>query len=116
MNEAEKVEPTEDLMQDIDPIFHGVVRKHGRSMFALVMSAGMGGEAARVAGEVFSRQHSSHGIEALRTLISVFNQVSNAYVTQMGWTQEQLGACEQDIKVAFAGKLEVVKSPIVLLH
>jgi len=115
MNGSAEMEK-EDEFLDIDPALREVAKEYGRSMFALVLNAGMGGEAARILGEVLQRQHSRHGVQALRHLVSVFNQVSNAYVIRQGWTQEDLAACEQAIKLAFAGKVAIEESKIILAH
>ena len=110
-------EITEDLMEDIDPDLREVARTYGRSMFALVVNAGMAGQAAEVLGQVLSRNHSKHGLHALGVLGNSFNGLSNAYALSQGWTQEQLAMCERDVQRAFSVKLVTPSgAPILLDH
>ena len=108
-------EAAEDEMLDIEECFRPVAKTWGRSMFALVMNAGMAGEAMRVLAEVLERQHSSNGIHALKMLGGSFNGLSNAYVLSQGWTDEDVLACDRDIKTAFASRI-VVPPSIILAH
>lgn len=109
MEQNETVVPV-DTMEDIEECFRPVVQAHGRSMFALVMNAGMAGQAAERIAQTLQRVQSANGLAGLAMLSQAFNQVSNAYVTQMGWTEEQLAQCDRDIQRAFAGKI-VVAAP-----
>ena len=96
-----------DEMLDIEVAFRPVVAQYGRSMFALVMNAGMCGQAAQVLGGLVEKHQSLHSAQALRVIADAFNQVSNAYVKQMGWTEELVAQCDRDVQRAFAGKIIV---------
>lgn len=108
--------PEVDEMLDIEECFRPVAREHGRSMFALVMAAGMAGEAMQVLGKVLGNQHSTHGVHAAQVIGQCFNQLSNAYVTQMGWTEAQLVACDTAVKLAFQSRIVVPGSSSILQH
>ena len=103
MSEAGEV----DEMLDIDAAFRPVVEQYGRSMFALVMNAGMCEQAAQVLAGLVKKHQSLHSAQALRVIADSFNQVSNAYVKQMGWTEELVAQCDRDVQRAFAGKIIV---------
>lgn len=91
----------------IDAAFHEVVTEFGREMFVLVYNAGMAGEAAKHLLELAQKHRSVGGVKGVEVLTSCFNTLSNDYVGKMGWTGEQLAACDQAIKLAFHGKLVV---------
>ena len=104
MSEQEQVV---DEMLDVDPAFRPVVAQYGRSMFALVMNAGMCGQAASVLGGLVEKHQSLHSAQALSVIADAFNQISNAYVKQMGWAEELVAQCDRDVQRAFAGKIVV---------
>ena len=103
MSEGERV----DEMLDVDPAFRPVVAQYGRSMFALVMNAGMCGQAASVIAGLVEKHQSIHSAQALSVIADAFNQISNAYVKQMGWSEELVAQCDRDVQLAFAGKIIV---------
>ena len=96
-----------DEMLDVDAAFRPIVAQYGRSMFALVMNAGMCGQAASVLAGLVEKHQSVHSAQALRIIADAFNQISNAYVKQMGWTEELVAQCDRDVQRAFAGKIVV---------
>lgn len=107
-------EETKDGLEGIPKHFHGVVELHGRALFATVMNAAVAGEAVQVLGDLVNKHRSQHGMKALRVLAGSYNQASNAYVIQMGWTPEQLAHCQRDIQLAHQGQIIVPGSAIIL--
>ncbi len=105
---------TQDTLADIPPEFHSVVQTHGREMWALVMQASMGGIALERLAALAEKHRSSHGLHAVGMIGQAFNQISNAYVAKMGWTQEQLALCDRDIQMAYKGKVAVPGQALVL--
>ena len=101
---------------DVPREFWPVVDKYGREMFALVMNAGVAGQAASVLASVLQKHHSKHGIHAVGMLANAFNQTSNAYVKKMGWSEELVAQCDRDVQLAFAGKLVPPEGNILLLN
>lgn len=117
MNGTATGESLNPELAGLEELWHPVVEKHGRAMFELVMHAGLGGEAAQILVGVLQKQHSSHGLSAIRRLADSFNALSNMLAKERGWTGEQLSACELDIKMAYATKVHVVETPkIILAH
>lgn len=105
-----------DQMLDIPPEFRGVVVKHGRGLWALVMNAQMGAHAAGVLVEL-ARKHSSRGgVHAIGVLANAFNQTTQELCVAKGWTAEAIAECDRDCRAAMAGKLAVPESKIVLLN
>jgi malate/lactate dehydrogenase len=102
------------IMNELPSMLKDVVTEHGQDMVALIMSSGLAGEAAARLSEVLQRQHSTHGLAALKVLINSFNAVSNAYVKEKGWTQEQLAAAELAIKMAVSQQVVIPESKIIL--
>ena len=105
-------EVREDTLEDVEECFRSVVRVHGRSLFALVMNAGMAGEAMAVLGQGLAAH--PQAVQALRMLGGAFNQLSNAYCVSQGWTDEQVRECDQAIKLAFQTRVLRPESSIVL--
>jgi hypothetical protein len=99
---------------DIPPEFHLVVVKYGREMFALVMNAGVAGQAASILGSLATKHASRGGIHAVGVWAQCFNAVSNDYVAKMGWSAELLAQCDRDIQLAFRGKIIEPTSKLVL--
>ncbi len=107
---------SEEKNLDIEACFRPVVEKHGRELFALVMNAGLGRQAAEVLSTMAQKHHSQHGLRAAGMLADCFNQVSNAYCAKMEWTQEQLAECDRDIQMAFRTKLIVPETGSIVLQ
>lgn len=103
-----------DQMLDVPEVFRPVVAQYGRAMFTLVMSAGVAGEAMNVAGALAIDQRNPALMRAITTLGNSFNQVSNAYVKQMGWSEATVAQCDRDLQLAFAGKISTPTAAIVL--
>lgn len=97
----------EDLFEDIEPLFRDVARKYGRSMFALVMNAGMAQQAAQALATLAQKHASRSGLHAVGMLSSAFNQVSNELVQLQGWDEALLAQCDRDIQLAFSHRLVV---------
>ena len=114
MNEEVNGVDAEEEMLDIPPAFHSVVKQYGREMFALVMNAGMGGEAAKVLSAFVQKHQSHHSAHALGVLASSFNQISNAYVKQMGWSEELVAQCDRDCQLAHKNQIIMPGSSILL--
>ena len=84
-----------------------MAQQYGRSLFGLVMNAGMAGQATAVLGGLVRKHSSQHNAHALTVLANAFNQVSNAYVAQMGWSKELVAQCDRDCQMAFASRIGV---------
>lgn len=105
----------QDDLAGIEPTFHEVVKKYGRPLFALVMNAGLAGQATQVLAAIVEKHHSRGGAHALGVLAQSFNQISNEYVKRMGWEAGMIAQCDRDVQLAFAGKIQIPgQSPIVL--
>ena len=120
MNDHEVSPPNEiaplpkDEFLDLDPCFRPVAAQYGRSMFALVMNAGMAKQAASMLATLAQKHASRSGARAVRMFAGSFNQVTNAYVQSQGWEEGTLAQCDRDIQRAFAGKIQVPGSAIIL--
>mgnify|MGYP001588248916 FL=1 len=112
---AEAPTPPTDTFEDLDPCFRPVAAKYSREMFALVMNAGMAGQAA----EVLTAQAQLHGSRAAAHAVGVmaqsFNQLSNAYCKLQGWEAGMLAQCDRDLQLAFAGKVAVAGEGMIKL-
>ena len=106
--------PPPDPCLGIPEHFHPVVRKYGRAMFALVMDAGMSTQATAVLATLADKHHSKAGRHAVVVLSQAFNEISTAYCKLQGWEEGILTQCDRDIGLAFAGKIEVPGSAIIL--
>lgn len=107
-------EVREDELLDIEECLRPVVREWGRDMFALVMAAGMAGQAAEVLGAFVGKHRSSHSAHALGVLSSAFNQVSTALAKEKGWGEGELVQCQRDVERAWAGK--IAEAPKIVLE
>lgn len=105
-----------DALEDVPEWARPIAAKYGRSMFALVLNAGMAQQAAAVLNEIVGKHHSAHGQRAIRVLADTFNQVSNSYVEQMGWDAETLAQCDRDCQLAFSQSIQVATPAILLEH
>jgi hypothetical protein len=105
-------ELTEAEWQDIDPVFHTVVKQYGRGLFALVMAAGVAGEAMQVLGEAAKRDRKL--AHAVGVLANAFNGVSNELVRAQGWSDELVAQCDRDIQLAFSGQITMPGQNIIL--
>lgn len=96
--------------QDIPSEFAEVVEKHGRERFMLVWNSGMVAEAlVRLAAG--APQGLAH---AVGVVAAGWNQVAQALVVSEGWTQEELAETERDIQLAWAGRVRVAETKILL--
>ena len=120
MNDHEVSPPNEtaplpkDEFLDLDPCFRPVAAQYGRSMFALVINAGIAKQAAHALSMLAQKHVSRGGVHAVGVFAASFNQVTNAYVQSQGWSEEMLAQCERDIGLAFRGKIQVPGSAIIL--
>ena len=105
---------TMDALLDIPEVFRPVVSKYGRAMYALVMNAGMAGQAAEVAGAVAAKANNPQLARAILTLVEAFNQVSNAYVKVKGWEEADVAMCDRDMQLAFAAQPSAPTKKIIL--
>ena len=103
-------------MEGLDACFAEVVETYGRSMFALIMNAGLAQEGMTKLAAVIEKHQSRGGQAALQILGRAFNQLSNAYVQSQGWAPELLAQCERDIQRAYAGWVAVADSLIIVEH
>jgi hypothetical protein len=107
--------PPVDL-SGIKPCFHPVVTQYGRPMFSLVMNATMAQQGIGVLAQLVDKHHSKHGAKAVQILASVINQISQDYSMAQGWTTGELAQCARDIERAYATKIVVPGSSIILEH
>jgi hypothetical protein len=116
MNEQEEIvqEAPADEMLDIEECFRPVAQQYGRSMFALVLNAGLAQEATQQLAGLAQKHASRGGMHAVSILANAFNQVSNAYVARQEWDEGTLAQCSRDIQRAFAGKIAVPGQSIIL--
>ena len=114
LQDSEITPAAADEMLDIEPAFREVAQKYGRSMFGLVMNAGMAGQAAALLAQAADKHKSQHSLHAVSVLAQAFNQVSNAYVKQMGWDEALIAQCDRDIQLAFKSKIIAPGSAILL--
>ncbi len=113
-NAAKAKLPPKDEFLDLDPAMRPVAEKYGRELFALVMNAGMAGQALQVIAAA-AEKHRSRGLtHAAGVMAQSFNQVSNALVKLKGWDEGMLAQCDRDIMLAFKNKLVVPGSTIIL--
>lgn len=103
----------EDTFEDVPEVFRPVAKEFGRELFALVMNAGMAGQAAEVLGQLVAR--SPEGQHALHTFARIFNHLSSEYVRKMGWGEERVAQCESAIKGAWAGRIAVPEGRGIIL-
>lgn len=94
--------------------FAEVIAVHGEELFGLVWNAGMAGEAIGVLAGVVDKHRSRHGLQALGTTAAAFNEVAELLRAAKGWTAEDLAACDTAIKAAFAAKVVVPRTNIIL--
>ena len=104
------------LTQGIDPCFHEVVRKYGRPLFCLVMNAGMATEALGVMAALAQKRGSRQGVKAAEILAQSAGQLMTDYAASQGWTQEILAQCDRDLQLAWASRIAVPGSSIILTH
>ena len=109
-------QPSVDDLEDLPDWARPVAEKYGRSMFGLVLNAGMSQQAAAVLNEIVGKHQSTHGQRAIRIIADAFNQVSNAYVERMGWDAEVLAQCDRDCLLAFSKSVQPVTPAILLAH
>lgn len=104
------------LFEGIDPCFHDVVRKHGRPMFCLVMNSGMAREALGVMVALAQKHASQRGMKAAEVLAQSAGQLATDYAHSQNWTEGELQQCDRDLQMAWAGKIAVPGSSIILPH
>jgi hypothetical protein len=109
-------QPPEYDLTGIESCFHPVVMQYGRPMFSLVMNATLAQQGAAVLAGLVDKHRSNHGVKAVQIVVSVINVISKDYSDLRGWTQEQLAQCARDIERAYATKIVVPGSAIILDH
>jgi hypothetical protein len=88
-----------------------VAEKWGEEMVGFILATGMAQEAAE---RLTGRRNTSQERYALVALVTSFNALGTLVIDARGWTGETLAACEQDIKLAAAGRLVESKPKIIL--
>ncbi len=99
MNDSVKAD--EDTFEDVEECLREVAKKHGRMRFAAMMLAGMGGQAAAVLMGLAEKHRSRHGVNAVVQLSGAVEQLVNALGEAHGWTAEELGQVDKDIREAW---------------
>lgn len=107
--------PPVDL-SGIESCFHPVVTQYGRPMFALVMNATLGQQGIGVLAQLVDRHRSNHGAKAIQMVAATINLISQDYALARGWSPELLAQCSRDIERAYASKIVVPGSSIILEH
>lgn len=102
------------MNEELRKEFAEVIAEQGEGLFLLVWNAGMAGEAIAVLTQAAQKHSSRHSLQAVVVVAQAFNEIAEALRSQGGWTREQLEACDAAIKRAFAARIEVPKSVIVL--
>ena len=116
-NGADTISVVNKDLEGIPEIFHEVVKKYGRPMFALVMNAGIAQEGLNRIATLATKHQSKGGIQAAGLLGQAFNQISADYARFQGWDEGILAQCSRDIQLAFAGKIQVPgETPIIVLN
>ena len=113
---AAKAVTDEALVEGIDPCFHAVVRRYGRPMFSLVMNTGLAREALGVMGALAQKHASRRGLRATEVLGQSAGQLATDYAQSQGWTEEMLQQCDRDLQMAFADRVAMPGSSIILPH
>lgn len=113
LNGAEQ--PPVDLA-GIEACFHPVVTQYGRPMFSLVMNATLAQQGVGVLAGLVDRHRSNHGAKALGIIATTINMISQDYSQAKGWTPAELAQCARDIERAYASKIVVPGSSIILKH
>lgn len=103
-----------DEMLDLPAEFRPVAKQHGRAMLMTVMDAGLASEAVKVVALVAQATGRRELIAAAGTLAKAFNNTSTLLCKSRGWTEEMLAECDRDLMLAYAGKVKVAGSSIVL--
>lgn len=106
-------EASEDTFEDLEECFRPVARQHERALFAVVMLAGMAGEAGRVLSTLCEKHQSRGGMAALAQLINTVEQLVTLAGQDRGWTAELLAQVDWDIQQAFRAR---DRSPILRVH
>lgn len=86
----------------IEPLFHGVAKTHSREMLIFVISVVNTNQAVAVLDSIVKHHQSRFGLDAIDKLVECTNTIISAYIAKNGWTQEQLAACEQDVKLVWS--------------
>lgn len=99
---------------DLPEYFRPVANRFGRPMFELVMGSGLAREAVGVLAQANQRVPAL--LNATGQLAQAYNTVSQMLVESEGWSAEMLGDCEREIKLAWAGRILVPESNIIVTH
>lgn len=93
------VDETEATWVETLPIeLRGAARTHGRALLAYVMNSG---KYQACINTLLKRLHGNRELEnSINGVIAIYNDISSAYVTQRGWTAEQISTVQQDIMLA----------------
>lgn len=103
-------------VEGIDPCFHDAVRKYGRPMFCLVMNSGMAREALGVMVALAQKHASQRGMKAAEVLAQSAGQLATDYALSQGWAEAELQQCDRDLQMAWASRIAVPGSSIILPH
>ena len=104
---------TEDSVEGVDPEFHAIIKEYGRSMFATMINASQANATAEVLTMILNRLQNNDGRNALLALLQAFNQLTNAYVAEMDWSEERMMECQKEINAVM--QTMVVTPPSTLV-
>ena len=84
----------------INPVFHHIVRQHGRDLFTFVASVGNHNQAVHNLAVVANKHASRAGAEAVQVAMGNFATIVSMLIVKSGWTEEQLAQVDKDTKLA----------------
>lgn len=93
----------EEDVTGVSPLYHEVVRDHGRAMFDLVYSTGIAGHAIGILGKAAGRDRQLQ--IAIRAVAETLNTLVSGTLEYRGWTLEAVEACDRAIRHAVEGKI-----------
>lgn len=103
----------ESSVEGIDPEFHYIVKEYGRSMFATLVNASQANASAAFLNVLVTRLQNDEGRQALSDLIGAFNQLNNAYIAEMKWSEERMVACRKEMTAVMETKILTPPSTLV---
>ena len=99
---------------DLLECFRPVAKRFGRPMFELIMNSGIASEATQILGQ--ANQQVPRLQHATGQLAQAYNAVAKLVVEQHGWTVEELAECEREIKLAWAKRIVLPESNLIVMH
>lgn len=117
MNDLSQAASAEAPLPDlagIEECFYPVVTQYGRPLFSFVLNAQLAQQAVNELMQLAQKHGSNRGVKAVQILAGVVNETSAAYTTLAEWSPELCAQCARDIERAYANKIIVPGSSIIL--